>query len=211
MKRKRLLCAVMALVLLFSAQPAALAANAANQRSTNITAGCRLPVIRVIVPSRATVYINPLSMPIFIGSEESNAQIISTPACIANMSEVPVDMDVTVTGGVKPGSDMTLSSTPTMGLGTDKSAFVYFEMQQADTEDLDDVKWDPAYDASKHIVVIEGVPGTKTSIMTLAARTLDGEVAEGGYAPFRLTGDAVKKPTTPWNSKDGINVMVAFT
>ena len=47
--------------------------------------------------------------------------------------------------------------------------------------------------------------------MTLPARTLDGEVAEGGYAPFRLTGDAVKNPTDAWNTRDGINVMVAFT
>ncbi|MCI8538584.1 MAG: hypothetical protein HFF18_07990 [Oscillospiraceae bacterium] len=209
MKRKGLLCAILALVLLFSAQPAAVAAG--NVRSTIIRTTCRLPVIKVTVPTSASVYINPLRFPVSIGDEEADEQIISTPAAIANMSEVPVAVDVTVAGAVKTGSTMTLASAPTGGSGTEKSAFVYFEIKQADSEYPEDVQWDPSYDAAEHIAVISGVPITRQNIMTLPARTLDGEVAEGGYAPFRLTGDAVKKPTNAWNSRDGINVSVAFT
>lgn len=209
MKRRKLLCAVLALVLLFSAQPTAVAAG--NQRSTNIIARCRLPIIRVTVPTRASVYINPLRIPVYIGDEEADDQIISTPASIANESEVPVEVDVTVTGAVKAGSAMTLSSTPTRGVGKEKSAFVYFEIKQANSEYPEDVQWDPAYDASKHVAVIPGVSSMKQKILTLPAKTLDGEVAEGGYAPFRLSGDAVKEPEVAWNSRDGIDVTIAFT
>lgn len=106
---------------------------------------------------------------------------------------------------------MTLADYPTRGVGTEKSAFVYFEIKQSSSEDPEDVKWDRSYDASKHIAVVDGVPITKEKILTLPAKTLDGEVAKDGYAPFRLTGDAVKTPTEAWNSRDGINVTVAFT
>lgn len=214
MKRKRLLCAVMALVLLFSANPAALASNAGNSRSTVISVSkVRLPVIQVLIPTTGKVYVNPFKIPITIGSndEESDDQIVSLPSSIVNNSEVPVDVDITVLGSVKEGSDMHLVTSPTRGSGTAKNAFVYFEVQQADTEDLDDVTWDPAYDSSKHVVVVEGVVQNYPRTLTLPPRTLEGEIAPGGYAPFRLTGDAVKTPTVPWTNKDGINVIITYS
>ncbi len=211
MKRKGLLCAILALILLLSAQPAA-AANTGNKRTTVITATkCRLPVIRVAVPTTGSVYINPLKVPVYIGDLESDEQIISPPVSIANMSDVPLKVDVAVTGAIKAGSTMSLVTSPTGGSGTNKSAFVYFDIKQSNSEDPESVEWDPAYDASKHIAVVAGVPITKNDVFTLPAMTLDGEIAEGGYAPFRLSGDAVKKPTDAWNSKDGIYVTVAFT
>lgn len=211
MKRKGLLCAILALILLFSAQSVAMAASTSNKRSTVITATPKMPVIRVTVPSRGTVYINPLKVPVSIGDWQVEEQIISTPNNIANMSDVPVAVDVTVTGAVKTGSTMTLAGSPTNGRGTDKSAFIYFEMKQSSSDDPEDVKWDSSYDASKHLLVVDGVPITKEKILTLPAKTLDDEVAEGGYAPFRLAGDAVEEPEIAWNSKDGVNVIVSFT
>ena len=212
MKRKHLLCALMALVLLFSAQPAALASNAGNQRSTVINADTvRLPVIRVTIPSRGTVYVNPFKLPITINDEDVDDQIVSVPANIANESEVPVEVDITVLGTLKPGSDMNLVATPTGGTGTAKNAFVYFEIQQSNSDDPEDVTWDPAYDPAKHSVVIENVLQTYPVKLTLPAMTRDGEVAPGGYAPFRLAGDAVKTPTNPWTKLDGINVIITYT
>lgn len=209
MKRKRLLCALLALVLLFSAQPAAMATG--NIRSMIIRTSVKLPIIRVTVPTSASVYINPLRLSVSIGDLESDEQIISTPAAIANESEVPVEVDVAVIGAVKTGSAMTLASAPTGGAGGEKQAFVYLEIKQADSADPEDVQWDSAYDAAKHIAIIPGVSNKKQKVLTLPAGTPDGGVAAGGYAPFRLSGDAVKTPTNAWNSKDGINVSVAFT
>lgn len=210
MKRKRLFCAVLALMLLVSVQPPA-AALLSNQRATNITTRLRMPKIRVTVTNYASVYINPLNLRVYIDSESSTDQIISTPACAVNFSEVPLEVDLTVSGSIKEGSDMTLASTPTNGEGTDKRAFVYFEIQQANTADPEQVTWDSSFDAGKHIVITNGGTTTKNKIFTLAPMTADGDVGEGGSAPFRLSGDAVKKPTTAWNSRDGINVTVAFT
>lgn len=209
MKQKRLLCAGLALVLLFSAQPAALAVAS---RTTVIDANrVRLPVIRLTIPTRGSVYINPLKLPVSIGDAESEDQIVSAPACIANQSEVPVEVDITVTGTIKTGSNMKLVTTPTGGTGDAKNAFVYFEIHQSNSEDPEDVTWDSSYNASKHAVIIAGVPRSYPSTLTLPGITPNGEVASGGYAPFRLTGDAVKTPTIPWTTKDGINVIVSFT
>ena len=210
MKRKKLLCALLTLILLFSIKPAA-AALTDVERATVIEASTRLPVIRVSVPTSASVYINPLELTVRIGGESADEQIISSYCYLANRSEVPIDVDVTVTGSVKEGSDMTLVSSPTGGTGTSKNAFIYFQMQQTNTSDRDEVRWDAVYDATKHIIVRNGSPQSKQKIVTLPAKTQDGEVAQGGYAPFRLSGDAVKKPSSAWNSKDGINAVVAFT
>lgn len=211
MKRKGLLCAILVLILLFSAQPAT-ASNAGNMKNTVISiTKCRMPIVRVLVPTTGRVYINPLKFPIYIGDSTNNEQIVSTPLCLANMSDAPVKVDVTVTGTVKADSAMSLATHPTGGTGTNKAAFVYFEIQQGNSDDMDKVEWDSAYDASKHLMLVNGVPVTKKDITTLPAMTLDGDIAEGGYAPFRLAGDVVTAPTEEWTNKDGIDVIVAFT
>lgn len=209
MKRKKLLCAILVLVLLISAQPVAMATE--NVYTTIIRATCRLPVVQVTVPTNNSVYINPFRFPVTIGDGETSEQIISSPATIANMSEVPVAVNVRIASQVRPGSTMTLASAPTGRTGTEKSAFIYFEMKQTNSADLETVQWDLAYDAAKHIAVATGEPVTRQNIMTLPARASESQVAEGGYASFRLTGDAVKRPSTEWSSEDGVIVLVAFT
>ena len=208
MKRKRLLCAILALVLLISAQPAM---AASNQRSTEITTTTKMPTINVTVPSKGSVVINPLSLPVSISGEESTDQIVCTPRQLINKSDVSLSVDITVTGANKEGSELELASSPTNGAGTAKKAFIYFEIHQADTDDVDHAEWDAGYDASKHILVLDGVPQSKTEVLTLPAKTLDGEIAPGGYAPFRLSGDAVRSPENAWKKADGVNVVIAFT
>lgn len=214
MKRKRLLCVVLTLALLFTAQSAAAAAETGNRRSMTITAKCKMPTIQVTVPSTGNVYLNPFKLPVSIGGEDSYEQIISTPNCIANQSDIPLKVDVKVTGAIKAGSDMTLATTSTQGsTSTSKRAFIYFEIQPADTDDPDDVLWDDEYDKTKHIVISTVESGkSKKNVLTLAPKTLDGKMAEeGGYAAFRLTGDAVETPKNAWTAQDGITVEVAFT
>lgn len=209
MKRKVLLCAVLALTLLCSTQPAA--ALLSNERGTVIEATSRMPVISVIVPTSAEVYINPFQLPIVIDSESRREQIVCTPAVIASVSDIPLKVGVTVTGAIKEGSDMTLAAAPTGGTGTSKSAFVYFEIVQSDWDYVRNGLWAAAYDPAKHIRIVSGVSQTMTDMLTLEPLNKYGEIAKGGYAQFRLTGDAVRKPTNEWNEKDGMDVTVAFT
>ena len=116
-----------------------------------------------------------------------------------------------MTGAVKEGSDMTLAATPTNKAGTAKEAFVYFEIVQSNYEEVRRSLWAEAYDPTKHIVVTEGESPARTDMLTLEPLNKYGEVAKGGHAQFRLAGDAVRKPESEWNQKDGIDVMIAFT
>ena len=99
------------------------------------------------------------------------------------------------------------------GGGTQKRAFIYLEFQQTDTSQFKDVQWDSAYSAGKptHIVLQNGVTVIRNNLMRLPPVTPKGKVAPGGYAPFRLTGDAVASPTDEWTTDDGIDVRIAFT
>lgn len=212
MRQRRLLCAVLALVLLLSAQPTAAALTPPYSQSVEIKGDALIPIISVTVPSSGEVYINPLELPVDIGTGRRDyGQILSTPACIANESEVAMQVDLTLTASLKEGNTMKLSSIPTGGSGTQKKAFIYFEIVQSDTDRDRYVEWAPAFDASKHIVIQDGMSVTKTNVLKLPPITPRGRVAPGGYAPFRLTGDAVTDPTDEWTEKDGINVTVAFT
>ena len=209
MKRKVLLCALAALTLMCSTRPAA--ALLSNERGTVIEATSRMPIINVTIPTSAEVYINPFQLPLEIDGESRREQIICSPAIIASASDVPLKVGVTVTGAVKEGSDMTLAAAPTGGTGTSKSAFVYFEIVQSDWDYVRNGLWAAAYDPAKHIAVDARAAQTKTDLVTLSPLNKYGEIAKGGYAQFRLAGDAVRKPTNEWNTNDGINVTVAFT
>lgn len=214
MNRKRLLCVVLTLALLFSAQSAAAAAETGNIRSTIITAKCRMPVIKVTVPSTGSVYLNPHKLSVSIDGEGRYDQIICTPCIIANESDIPLKVDVKVTGKINPGSDMELATSSTKdSTSTSKRTFVYFEIQSTDTRSPRDVYWDDEYDKSKHIVISSAEEGkSKKNVLTLAPKTPDGKMAEeGGYAAFRLTGDAIEAPKNAWTAKDGLSVEVAFT
>lgn len=214
MRRKRLHCAVLALVLLVTARPAAAAAVPPNGVSVTITADTRVPIIDVSVPDSADVIINPYEMPVDIGTGQKDyGQIISTPSCVSNYSDTAIQMDLAVTAHVREDSTMELVQSPTGGGGTQKQAFIYLEFQQTDTDRFQDVQWDSAYSASKptHIVLREDATVFRTNLMKLPPVTPKGKVAPGGYAPFRLTGDAAASPTDEWTTDDGIDVRIAFT
>lgn len=214
MKRKALFCALLVLTLLAAlSQPAS--ALLSNERSTVIEGVARLPVISVRVPGNVNILINPYEMPVTIGDGIYTDQIVCNPAYIVSYSDIPLRVDVSITGSVYPDSDMTLVSSPTNGAGTDKRVFAYFEMQTADWDFPYYIQWDQSYNPAKHIVVANGETKTKQNIVTLPPLPqnydLYGLLAEDAYAWFRLTGDAARNPNSEWNTRDGIKVTVAFT
>lgn len=205
MKNKKLIALLAALLTLAMTAPA-LAAEQDWNRSTVVDAQCLIPdiAIEVTVPSDGNLYINPLSIPVEINGKVEDGQIISDPAWIENKTEVPVRVTTSVTGAVKEGSTMGLSSSSTQGAGlTRKRAFIYFEIQAAD--DPEQVAWDSEYDAVKHQVVRTSTK-TKKNIVTLGA---GGE--SGCYGAFRLTGDCVENPKQEWTEEDGVDVTIVFS
>lgn len=205
MKSKKFLL-MFAVLLLFIMTAPASAVSLSGNANTNIAATYTAPEIIVTVPATAEVLINPYRIPVSIGDVETSAQIMSSPACIENLSEVPVSVSVSITSTLKEGSNMRLSMTPTQGTKiTSKSAFIYFEMQAADSDDPDAVYWDDAYDATKHLVV-----RTYSRIMkNIVALGAGGE--DGCFGAFRLSGDCVAHPKIAWTEDDGIDVTISFT
>ena len=205
MTKKKLLFLLMALLMLASLVSPASAAETGNRASTEIEAVCsRLPEIRVTVPPAMDVLINPYKIPVVVQDKQVGDQIISDPVALKNEGEVPLKVSVSIETVIKEGSDMRLLSESTLGQEmTSKRAFIYFEIQAAD--DPDAVAWDEKYSDEKHLVIR---PGTKIrkDIVTLGA---DGQPLS--YGAFRLTGDCVEAPRSPWTEADGIDVSIAFT
>lgn len=204
MKKACLFCVILALML--SSTVPAYAAGEDDNR-TEITALCVLPEISVVVPASAEVFINPYEIPVDIGIASSTAQIISTPVCIENRSEVPLDVGVIALAEEKEGSgSLLLSGAPTGGTGAIKRAFVYFEIKASDTATPPQSIWDAEFDASKHLVVRNFEMPARKMVRLSAA---DGDAR---FGVFRLAGDCSANPVVePWTEADGINVKITFT
>lgn len=207
MRMKKPACLAAAALLALLTVPASAAGPAGIQGgSTKFTAESFLPdvEIQVSVPAESKLYINPLSLPVEIDGTVENKQIVCETSHIENRSVVPVVVDVTVSGAVKEGSDMTLYSTSTQGsTAIAKRAFFYFEMQAVD--DPAHVEWSGGYDSTEHIPV-RLYARTKREIVTLDAA--------GGttcYGAFHLDGDCIPTPKNPWTEADGVDVTVVFT
>lgn len=211
MKRKALLCAMLALTLLCSAQPAA--ALTSNQRAIEIEGLTRLPVVDITVPSGFNVIINPYEMPVTVNNGVYRDPIVCTPTYLVSHSDAPIRVDVSVTGSVYEGSDLSLVPSPTNGVGTEKNAFVYFEMVKSNAYYWGAVQWESGYtNKSNQVLVAEGTSTVKQEVAVLPAVTSsNGLLPDNARAWFRLSGDAVKTPTSGWNNGDGIRVVVVFT
>jgi len=208
MKYKKL-AAMAASTLMLAGSYTAFAVDApesGSMNSTVIEAVCDLPEIKVTVPTTGELFINPYEMPVEINGEYIGYQIVSTPTVIQNESTVPLKVSATVTGAIKEGSDMTLSSSSVDPKSTKKKAFIYFEIQP--TNDPETAEWDSGYDANKHIVVRTS-PKSKKNMVTLDIADEAGE--KKCYGAFRLTGDCAAVPKIGWTEADGVNVTIAFT
>lgn len=207
MRMKKPACLAAAALLALLTVPASAAGPAGIQGgSTKFTAESFLPdvEIQVSVPAESKLYINPLSLPVEIDGTVENKQIVCETSHIENRSVVPVVVDVTVSGAVKEGSDMTLYSASTQGsTAIAKRAFFYFEMQAVD--DPAHVEWSGGYDSTEHIPV-RLYARTKREIVTL-----DAAGGETCYGAFHLDGDCIPTPKNPWTEADGVDVTVVFT
>lgn len=201
MKRKKLSSLLLAALLL------TIPARAANDGfHTKFDVPCSMPEVKVSVPATGELLINPYAMAVNMEEDIVRDQIVSIPGCILNESPVPLQVDVTVTGAVKEGSDMALSSLTTKDSGsTKKRAFIYFEIKASDTEEPAASIWDGEYDVEKHLVVRAATRSKKNMVQLGAAEQ------KGCYGAFRLTGDCIAAPKNAWSEADGIDVEIVFT
>lgn len=204
MKKRLLLCLIASLLLPLTVPAYAVSIRGGNK--TVITAEPYLPdiTIEVVVPTSGNVYINPNRLPVKVDGNIVNKQIVSDSFHIENLSEVPLKVSVEVEGRIKRGSDMGLLIESAANVTTtSKKAFIFLDIQAV--ANPSSVTWAGAYDANKHVIVRDGSTAKKNII------TLDSADQEKRFGAFRLAGDCVQNPRSPWTEKDGVDVEVVFT
>jgi hypothetical protein len=186
-----------------------------TNRALKLTGACSVPTITVVVPGTTSkTYINPKSVAVNLSGKISDAQIVSEPTCIQNMSEVPISVSVSIVGSIKSGSTMKLVKTSTKdSTSTAKQAFVFFQMLTTDQSDPwdDSLYWTGTYDADKHIVLTTSTT-TKKDFITLDAAPADEDSDPTKcYGAMLLYGDCIILPKDPWTTKDGFTAKITFT
>lgn len=203
MKKKRIqILVITALVLVVTSLSAF--AVPPKTYTTEINAICAVPDIEVVVPSGMNAYLNPESLSATIDGRLENGQIISAPSWIENRSVVPIQLDVSITGTINSDSDMALVSESTKNQDLrSKWAFVYFEIQSANARNWS--SWDSKYNEDKHMLVRVGTRTRKNAVR------LDAGGSDNSFGVYRLAGDCVENPRSPWTTQDGFDVEVVFT
>jgi hypothetical protein len=204
--KKKLTALLTACLVMFSVLPVDTAA-ASKSYNTRITASCSIPdiVLSVTLPTATNTYLNPKKVSVSAGATVTDGKVVITdPSYIDNQSEVPISVSASVTGTIRKKSTLTLCDKTTKGR-KDKSAFVYLEMH-AVSDPTTESAWDSSYDASKHILVLDGTEEKENFVTIGAASQADH------YGIFRLTGDCVTDPEDdPWTSRDGFTAKIVFT
>ena len=114
MKRKCLLCAILALLLLLPPRTLAVASGLFSEAELELTGEMALPdasemltsqpVISVRVPNSGWVVVNPYGLEVERDGVVSSEQIVSPVLTMENQSEVPVRVDARAVGQVSAGS-----------------------------------------------------------------------------------------------------------
>ena len=224
LNKKRIASAALAGALALS-----MAAPAFASSNSVITGNYKEIRLAVTVPTTGKAVINPYGLPIALNDNYNiSGQGISNaaPLTVQNRSAVPLKVNVSITSA--PLADSTfkfetgssLSTTETENKGLVKfEMFPALALTEAKLEDEDTlIGGFAALDSANALpaggVQLKGVavtPDAATNILTLREGSADGSLQAGGAAYFRLTGEAVKAPTTAWKATDGFTATIAFT
>lgn len=212
MKNKKILSLILAVLMLALVSPAFAAEenpeDSVPTLEANTTVGSvfatRTVAIDVTVPTEKKLFINPLGFPIEVNGKEETSQIIFEPSYIENKSIVPVSVTLTTECTLNENSDMRLTSGSLKDAETTrKCAFIYLEMEAV--SDPDQVTWAEEYDSDKHACISTSTR-SKRNIVTLSQAG-----GETPYGAFRLTGDCVRMPRSPWTEADGMTIILTFS
>lgn len=221
LNKKRIASAALAGALALS-----MAAPAFASSNSVITGNYKEVRLAVTVPTTGKAVINPYGLPIALSEKYSiSGQGISNaaPLTVQNRSAVPLKVNASITSAKTGNFDFETGGSLTST--TDNKGLVKFEMFPApaltettlENEDvliggfaaLDSANALPA--GGVQLMGVAGNPDAATNILTLREGSADGSLQAGGAAYFRLTGEAVKAPTTPWAADDGFTATIAFT
>lgn len=204
---KKVLSLVLALAMVLAL---AVPAFAAAANTTDFTGTTEAPTISVTVPAAGTFIVNPYKMTVQdAAGADTTDQVVAATQYVTNTSDVPLTVDVTVTGTVEGTAAFATASTQGSRAPTTNSVFLYAEFGIATKNDgTADPTWADAYSTTATNQVLVGArAATKKAVAKLAAT--DGSTAN--YLAYKLAGDAASAPTVAWTAADKAKVSVAFT
>lgn len=183
MKRKRLLCVLLALLLVLQTGWAAEAGPADS-------------VINVLLPSGGQVVINPYGLAVPAWDGESHEQIVHAPQTLVNLSDFPVIVNAAVTGARPAGSEAVFVPSPPLPDLPGKEVFLYVEFQNQPEW------WAGSYSGLPNQLVVSEWGGFQENVLILDAQ---------GEGWFRLFGEVSVSPESPWSDEDVFGAVLTFT
>lgn len=245
---KKMICAFMAIVMCMALAVPALASSG----GTSYSGGLVEPTISVTVPKSTKIFLNPYQIAISrntiasgdetfsgesiqSGSDTLSSLIITPTAVLKNLSDVPVNVSVTVTGSIPQNSKAVFHTAPPLATDVLKRVFLYLDWENkgnladADAPKASDVfEWatdTPAstrYDTSKVFVnavatpngtqaVVAAVAKPLTNITTMPAKKVVNGVTQASYVVMNIGGACSTTPTERWTEDDVVDVKLAYT
>ena len=183
MKRKQLLCVLLALLLVLQTGWAAEAGPADS-------------VINVLLPSGGQVVIKPYGLAVPTWDGESHEQIVHAPQVLVNLSNFPVIVNAAVTGTRPVDSEAVFVPSPPFPDVPDKEVFLYAEFQDQPEW------WTGSYSGLPNQLVVSEWGGFQENVLTLDAQ---------GEGWFRLFGELSTAPMEPWGEEDVFGAVLIFT
>lgn len=222
--KKRLAAALMACVMCLSLATAAFAAAPIEITDTDalaegteieITGTTEAITIKVVVPVTGAVVLNPYELDYEVEGSTVNDQVISAVQYIENWSGIDIYVDASVTGTAE-GNAKFADAAVSSGDSTDNEVYLHFDIAAATVaaNDSDKTQYDVTDPTSWTEVPVsteaaETSASTKMDKMTAAVENTNPDMP--GIAAFKLDGDAVKNPATPWTADDTVGVTVVLT
>lgn len=213
--RKKILSLGLATVLALSSVSMAFAtdaviqttdANGAYASEVAVDSDTKVPTIKVTVPTASSIGINPYQMEFEVGGVTAKTQIISPDYYIENASDVPIAVDVTVTGKIDSPSEAVFATAALKGNETTKSVFLYMEIGAAADANTP-ASYGNAYDAKGPNQILVGTKAvTKKATVILA----EGD-SSATYASYKFFGATATNPAKAWTATDEIGATVVFS
>lgn len=168
--------------------------TAAGETSITGDITVNVPTISVTLPTSNAIIINPYRLEVGDGADTS--AIVSPEYTIANASDCPVAIDITAS--VAAEGNLKLASKPLTAKDAGNIAFMYLE-----TTATSGTYAEGGYSAESAAQLVLGTKAvTKEAMLKLDA--------EDGAGYYKILGDAVSAPETPWAAADKATATITF-
>lgn len=214
----------------------------ASSGTVDVPGTVNLPTINVVLPTTASMIMNPYQLEVKLNPKDTTEtaktdQIITPLMTVKNLSNIGVQVGVTVKGTIGKTSNATFAAADvTPATETSKTAFIYAKFLKGDPDmaigDIGKETTAPTADTATITIVTADADGsfptafdpdaTQAAANTLTGTTDSKNAADGGVLGFRLFGSMANAPekagtaagTTvadPWTDKDAMSVSFSFT